>query len=86
MSWKIIITASAKKQLRRLPKSDFYRASSVIDQLKINPFNFSNLVKLSDKEEARRVRIGSYRVKFELFQKEKAVFVYEVKRRTSTTY
>ncbi|OGN09064.1 MAG: hypothetical protein A3J46_06120 [Candidatus Yanofskybacteria bacterium RIFCSPHIGHO2_02_FULL_41_11] len=60
--------------------------SSVIDQLKINPFNFSDLVKLSDEKETWRVRTGSYRVKFELFQKGKAVFVFDIKRRTSITY
>jgi len=86
MNWKVIITASAKKQLKRLSRSDFYKVSIVVDQLKIDPFNFRDLVKLSGKDETWRIRIGNYRVKFELFQKEKAVFVYEVKRRTSTTY
>lgn len=86
MNWKVIITASAKKELKRLSRSGFRKSSEIIDQLKIDPFDFSDLVKLSGQGETWRLRKGSYRIKFELFQKEKAVFVLEVKRRTSTTY
>lgn len=86
MSWKVIITASAKKQLKKLSKSGFDGVSDIIDQLGIDPFHFSDLVKLSGKDNVWRIRKGSYRIKFELFQKEKAVFIYNIERRTSTTY
>lgn len=86
MNWKVIITASAKKQLKRVSKSGFFEASDIIDQLKIDPFDFTDLIKLSDKDKTWRIRKGSYRIKFELFQKEKAVFVYDIQRRTSATY
>ena len=86
MNWKVIITARAKKDLRKLTKSGFDQVSGIIDQLSVNPFDFSNLHKLSGQDKTWRIRKGNYRIKFELFQKEKAIFVFEVKRRTSTTY
>lgn len=86
MSWNVTITASAKKQLKKLSKSDFDRIAGLIDRFKMDPFNFSDLKKLSGKTTTWRLRSGSYRIMFELFPKEKAIFVFEVVRRTSVTY
>jgi len=86
MSWSVIITANAKKDLKKLPKLVFFEISGIIDQLKADPFDLSDLVRLSDKGKTWRIRKGSYRIKFELFQKEKAIFIFEVKRRTTITY
>ncbi len=85
MIWNLLITASTKKQLSKLPRSDFYKVSHSIDKLRINPFIF-NTKKLLAKDGTRRLRVGSYRIFFELFQKEKAIFIFNIERRTSTTY
>ncbi len=86
MSWKVIITASAKKELKRLPEDTYNEISKIIDRIAVNPFEVTDLKKLSEQENIWRIRKGNYRIKFELFQKEKAVFIYSIKRRTSTTY
>lgn len=67
MSWKVIITTSAKRQLKKLPGFAFDIIFEAIDQLGIDPFNFSDLHKLSDRGETWRIRIRNYRIKFELF-------------------
>ena len=85
MSWNIIITEKAKKSLRKIPKSDYKKISNTIDKLKLNPF-LSPAQKLKASTDVWRLRTGNYRIFLKLFSNEKVVFVFNVKRRTSTTY
>lgn len=83
--WQVRIIGNARKQIKRFPKSDQKRILESLETLGRNPF-ILDIIKLGDRENAWRMRVGSYRIMFELFQKEKAVFIYSIKRRTSTTY
>ena len=83
--WRIYVIGEARKQIKKFPRFEQERIRDSLNRLRENPFNL-DIVKLGDKEHTRRLRVGSYRVFFELFQKEKAIFVYSLKRRTSTTY
>ena len=85
MSWNVQITKNAKKQLKKFRGPEYKTISSAIDKLKVNPFVL-DLRKLSGQGDIRRLRAGNYRIFCKLFQKEKAVFIFDIKRRTSTTY
>lgn len=83
--WEVRIIGNARKQVKRFPKLDQKRVLESLEALGANPF-ILDIVKLKGIKNNWRLRVGNYRVSFELFQKEKAVFVYNIKRRTSTTY
>lgn len=85
MKWQIQITSSARKQLRRIPVRDKERILDEIEMMKKNPY-FGDIMKLEGKGSNWRCRIGNYRIIYELFLDEKQIFIYEIKRRTSTTY
>ncbi len=83
--WQVHVVGNARKRLKRFPKFDQKRILDVLENLRKNPFVL-DVAKLKGKDNMWRLRIGNYRLSFELFQKEKAVFIYSIKRRTSTTY
>jgi len=83
--WRLYVIGDAKKQFKKLPRHYQKHIRNSLDQLKIDPFT-QDVVRLGSNDKTWRLRVGSYRVFFELFQKEKAVFIYAIKRRTSTTY
>ncbi|MDP3792145.1 MAG: type II toxin-antitoxin system RelE/ParE family toxin [bacterium] len=83
--WQVRVIGNARKQIKKLLKPYQKRILDSLDDLRQNPFA-EDITKLDSKENTWRLRVGSYRVIFELFSKEKVVFVYEIKRRTSTTY
>ena len=85
MNWNVIITEKAKKSLKGIPKSDYLRISKIIDKLKLNPF-LLDFKKLEPSNDTWRLRWGRFRIFIKLFPNEKVVFVFNVKRRTSTTY
>ena len=85
MNWSVIITEKAKKSLRKIPKSDYNKISNVIDKLKLNPF-LPSVRKLKANTDIWRLRAGNYRIFLKLFPNEKVVFIFDIKRRTSTTY
>lgn len=85
MNWNIHVNARARKSLERLPESDYNKISNVIEKLKLNSFSF-DFRKLKGSKEVWRLRIGNYRLFIKLFHKEKAVFIFNIKRRTSATY
>ena len=83
--WLIRISDSARKNTKNFPKSDQKRILDALDVLSRDPFVL-DITKLKDRQHNWRVRVGNYRIFLELFQKEKAVFVYNIKRRTTATY
>jgi mRNA interferase RelE/StbE len=85
MNWRVFIANSAKKQLRQFPPNDLKRISLSIDQLAFNPF-VGDVVKLEGRGNVWRRRLGNYRIIFELFPKERVIFIYDITRRTSSTY
>lgn len=66
--YKIEIVKSAEKALYKLPKNDLGRVVEVIKALADNPFPHG-YKKLSDEQDTYRVRVGNYRVIYEIYQK-----------------
>jgi len=85
MTWKVTIHSKIGKQLKHFPRKDIKRIELVFFQLKINPF-VGDIEKMAGEENVWRRRIGPYRIFYELSVKEQIVFVFLIKRRTTTTY
>ena len=85
MSWQLAVDLSAQKQLRRFPQEDVERIRFGLQSLAHDPFS-GDMQKMKGEESICRRRIGSYRIKYELYIPERTVYVYEIKRRGSNTY
>lgn len=82
--WRVVIGASVRKTLNRIPLADAEAVSDVLVGLAKNPY-MGDTQKLKG-EEAWRRRVRSYRLHYRIYQDVRTVFVYGLKRRTSTTY
>lgn len=64
MSWSVKIKQSALKELSRISKPERLRIVVGIDQLALNPYRGSALK--GELTGLRRIRVGSYRVIYEI--------------------
>ena len=85
ISWTLLVREKAKKSAGRFSKKDQERIREVLFELIQNPFA-GDIVKLESNENLWRRRVGSFRIKFQIINSEKIIYVYEIKRRTSATY
>lgn len=76
MSWSIRIKSSARKDLRRIDARDRARLVGAIDGLAENPYRGSALK--GDLTGLRRIRVGSYRIIYEVRDAELVVLVVRV--------
>jgi len=83
--WKLLIREKVKKSLNLFPKNDQKRVLKAFFDLIHDPY-LGDIVKLESKDNLWRRRVGPYRVKFQIKNAEKIIYVYEIKRRTSSTY
>lgn len=79
MSWSIQIKASARKDLRRIDPPDRQRLIATIDSLAAHPYRGSVLK--GDLSGLRRVRVGVYRIVYELRDAQLVVLVIRVAHR-----
>ena len=84
-NWKLKIRERIYKDLRKFSREDQRHIFEVIEQLPLNPY-FGDIEKMKGEENTWRRRIGVYRVFYEIISKEKVIYVFRVKRRTSKTY
>lgn len=85
MLWTVVITKSTDKQLLRLPAKQRSQILAAIYKMKPDPFS-GGALKLKGEVNAWRLRVGNYRILFEVLNEKRAIFVYDIVRRTSTTY
>lgn len=78
--YKIEISLSAEKALKKIPKNDLKKIIEVIQILAINPFP-EGCRKLSGEENAYRVRQGNYRVIYEVDGKKLIILVFKIGHR-----
>ena len=79
MSWSVRIKNSARKELRRITGDDRRRLISAIDGLAENPYRGSALK--GELTGLRRIRVGSYRILYEIRDGELVVLVVRVGHR-----
>jgi mRNA interferase RelE/StbE len=80
MTYAIIVTKSIQKELDNLPNEIKDRAYDKISQLSENP-RPDGVTKLKGYENEYRVRIGDYRVRYEIIDKDKTVLILQCKHR-----
>ena len=85
MSWTVFITSGADRRLKRLSRKTYLRIRVVLGEMEHDPWT-GDIVKMGGKINEWRRRIGAYRIKFKVFEKDRTIQVYEIERRTSTTY
>lgn len=79
MSWSVRIKQSALKELSHIEKADRQRIATAIDDLAANPYKGSALK--GELTGLRRIRIGSYRVIYEIRENELVILVVAVGHR-----
>jgi len=77
MKYLVEISAQARKQLKRLPKSEKNKILDKIDSLSDNPRPFG-YKKLYYYTEFFRIRVGNYRIIYTIQDKQLVVVIVEV--------
>ena len=85
MSWEVIVDPDARKQLKRIPRRDRERIRAALREFAANPYA-GDIRKIEGEEDAWRRRIGAYRMLYEVRVKAKVVYVFNIRRRTSSSY
>ena len=83
--WTVDVDERVEKKLRRFPKKDAERILSAFTAMVTNPYS-GDIIKMKGEKDVWRRRIGAYRFLFEVLAEERAVYIFRVERRTSTTY
>lgn len=87
--YRIEVSPAADRDLerlkRRIQRRNFERLRTAIRSLADNP-RPHGVRKIKGTERAYRIRVGDYRVVYEVYDKESLVLLLQVARRTETTY
>jgi mRNA interferase RelE/StbE len=79
-SFNIQWRSSTKKDLRKLPTREVQRVLAEVELLAENPFPHGS-EKLAGTEHTHRIRVGDYRVIYEVFAESKVLEVQRVRHR-----
>ena len=85
MSWRIKIARGVLKEAKRFPKKDAERLLFVLENLTKNPYQ-GDIEKIKGEENVWRRRVGDYRIIYEILPNRKFIWVFDIRRRTTTTY
>jgi mRNA interferase RelE/StbE len=80
-SFSISFKPSVDKDLRRLPKSLILRVMEKIEDLKSEPFP-PQAVKISVADRLYRLRVGDYRIVYEVEVKKKIITIHYIRHRS----
>ncbi|HEX76889.1 MAG TPA: type II toxin-antitoxin system RelE/ParE family toxin [Dehalococcoidia bacterium] len=87
--YRIEVSPAADRDLerlkRRIQRRNFERLRTAIRSLADNP-RPHGVRKIEGTERSYRIRVGDYRVVYEVYDKESLVLLLQVARRTETTY
>ena len=84
-NWDLFVRKDVYHKLDKFPIFDRARLIQVIESLPIDPFA-GDIEKMEGEENTWRRRVGSYRIFFELIKTDRVIYVFDTKRRTSSTY
>ena len=85
MSYNVLIHPRVAKMIKELPEAHKVRLSEFIDALKDNPvpFKLFDIKKLKGQKRRYRVRLGDFRLIYEIDKKENLVMLLKLERRES---
>jgi len=78
--YKVLLHASVSKELKTLPAGIRQKAKSIIDQFSVNPVPVG-ASRLRGRTNAYRIRVGDYRIVYEVHATEIVVYVVGVSHR-----
>lgn len=83
MNWRIELARAAVRAFERTSKPDRRRLERAIDGLRTNPQPPGKLVKSiqGPHDEFLRLRVGDYRVMYEIFDKDHVVLIHAIVNR-----
>ncbi len=85
MPWNLAITKPAARDLKAIRAEDLQRIDAAFEAMRNDPFG-GDVKFLRGMGGTLRRRVGTWRILFEVHQKQREVVVLGVRRRTSTTY
>jgi mRNA interferase RelE/StbE len=80
MSYTIIISKSVQKQIDKLPDLIVFRIAEKLTELSLEP-RLKGIVKLKGFENQYRVRVGDYRIRYEIDDDNLLVKILQCKHR-----
>lgn len=83
MDYRVLLARSAQKQLDEVPREEYRRIYESLKSLSASP-RPRGCVKLAD--DLYRIRCGAYRVLYSVLDKDQAVLIVKVARRSEKTY
>ena len=78
--YKLCWKESVRKDFRRLPSVIIFRVIKKVESLPTNPMPFDSK-KLRDTEHTYRVRVGDYRIVYQINQADKEIVITRVRHR-----
>lgn len=85
MPYRVEISPAAGKDLKHLPLQLSQRLEQDIVALDDNPYP-DGVRKIQGTDRAYRIRVGSYRVVYEVYKEQQVVVILRVARRSKSTY
>ena len=80
MSYRVFIERNAEKNFKKTPKEIKKKFIAAVAELKNNPRPL-NVRKISDSESSYRIRIGDYRIIYEIDEKRKKINIFRIRHR-----
>ena len=78
--YKIIWKGSTEKDLRKIDKKYISKIIETVESFSANPFP-ARVRKLSGTESIYRIRVGSYRIVYQVFEESKEVIIHYIRHR-----
>lgn len=84
MGFRLEFENSAKKSLNHLDFSVYSRIKKKIEEIQINPFLFGSIKLVGNffGENCYRIRVGDYRIIYEVYTKENSILILKIERRS----
>jgi mRNA interferase RelE/StbE len=80
MTYQVVVPKTVRKQIDALPADMFDRAEEVIRDLAEDP-RPDGVVKMKGSDQTYRIRIGNYRIVYEIYDKRLVVLILQCKHR-----
>lgn len=85
--YSVFISKEAEHALKTVPNSHRTRINNLVESLSVAFFpKHFDIVKLIEKENTFRARIGGFRIIYFVDFKKKEIFIFHILKRSSNTY
>ncbi|NJE26323.1 type II toxin-antitoxin system RelE/ParE family toxin [Thermococcus sp. MV5] len=78
--YEIIFTKKAAKQVQTLEKAHMQKLKEILLSLRENPFSYP-YKKIRGEENIYRIRVGKFRILYEVNDKDHLVIIFKIERR-----